>query len=298
MNSFEAMIFYGSINRKRWCLNFPCSRQPTFSKSPSLKSLAKLVPLLQREDAASLNGRMFSTANRDTIIKHPDMHALEKVCYVNGHRLCELLCKADLGEAELAEKLAFSEQTIRNYLTSTPDLPWKASLKKVHQLATEFKVDVRELTLDIATPPADSLSRAIEAADHRFMGDPEKCRSIAGIWDCESADIPIPGQLDYTHTIPWSARAEIIQTGSFFLAKGIDKDEDVVLARGTLLETGNIVRFAYWIEHPRKREYGSGLLVLNGAGNLMEGFFLGRDAGQSSKGLLLAKIVFKLVDNP
>lgn len=220
----------------------------------------------------------------------------EKDCYVNGDRFCELMCNSGMNEAQLADKLGFAVQTIRNYLSSTLTKPWKASLKKVHQLATVFNADVRDLMLDIGNTPVDSLTRAIDAAEHRFMGDPLNCRSIAGIWECTSEDVPIPGQLEYTHTIPWAARSEITQTGSRFEAKGLDKDEDVILARGALLENGNFVRFTYFVEHRRLRQYGSGLLEFKGDGKTMEGYFLGRDAGQSTNGLLLAKIIFKLVE--
>jgi hypothetical protein len=85
-----------------------------------------------------------------------------------------------------------------------------------------------------------------------------------------------------------------LQVGNTFVARGVDKDEDIVFAEGLLLEGGNFVRFKYFLTHDRLRQYGTGLLEFLGDGQTMQRYFLGRDAGQCRNGIILAKIIFKL----
>ncbi len=70
----------------------------------------------------------------------------------------------------------------------------------------------------------------------------------------------------------------IDQSGNAFEVTGDDKDGDAVFAAGNLMEDGNWVRFEYWIDNVRLREYGVGMMHYHGDGATLEGLFLGRDA--------------------
>lgn len=216
--------------------------------------------------------------------------------YVNGEAIIKLLCEAGISSTQLANLLNLSPTTIANYEASSAHSPHLADTKKLQQIADHFRVTLKGLILAPASIESgkNGLEKEIRAAEQRFAGSENHCRSIAGTWHASSEDVPIPGELEYTHTIPWEASSEIIQVGNTFVARGVDKDEDIVLAEGLLLEGGNFVRFNYFLTHNRLRQYGTGLMEFLGDGQTMQGYFLGRDAGQCRTGIILAKIVFRL----
>ena len=185
-----------------------------------------------------------------------------------------MLCDAELNTAQLAKSLKLSPTTIANYEASSVHSPHLADTKKLQRIADHLNVSVADLVLDSTCIESgkNGLKKEMQAVEDRFAGSANHCRSIAGTWHASSEDVPTPGELEYTHTIPWEASSEIIQLGNTFVARGVDKGEDIVLAEGLLLEGGNFVRFKYFLTHDRLRQYGTGLMEFLGDGQTMQGY--------------------------
>ncbi len=212
-----------------------------------------------------------------------------KVVIVCGQSLLERMTQLNFDEVQLARAAGVSEQTIRNYIGSNLQNPWHADSKSLKKVCVAIKALPEDLLLEIQATESLGLNRSI-VADQRFLGDPETVRSIAGKWNASSADLEVPGYLNYRQPIPWHGTITIEQNGNRFEAYGEDKDGDGVFANGALLEDGNWLRFDYWIDNPMLREYGTAMVEYKGCGKVIEGIFLGRDAGHSNIGLVLARI--------
>lgn len=209
--------------------------------------------------------------------------------FVDGTKLTALTMENEYSVSELAERAGVAEQTIRNYESSTTASPRAARRDVLQRVADALGASAEDLTLGIDIPARREDHRAA-MADWRFLGDPSTVRSIAGVWDASSRDVEIPGVVTYKHTIDWHGQLTIEQDGAHFIAHGTDKDDDGVFAKGVLLESGNWIRFDYWIDNQALREYGTALAEFKGDGRTIEGLFVGRDAGHSSNGLVVAHL--------
>lgn len=228
-------------------------------------------------------------------VSTPD-NRTRKVVIVCGQTLLTRMTQKCFDESQLARAAGVSEQTVRNYVSSSQESPWPADARSFQKVCKAIGALPEELQLALAASQTLEPQRAI-VADQRFLGDPEKVRNIAGKWLATSEDLEVPGYLTYRQPIPWHGTITIEQHGNQFEAYGEDKDGDGVLATGVLLECGNFLRFNYWIDNPMLREYGTAMVEYKGDGKTMEGIFLGRDAGHSSIGLVLARITLLRADN-
>lgn len=202
--------------------------------------------------------------------------------YIAGDKLVQRMTELGWDEARLAAKAKVCEQTVRNYQDSTPNDPHKVGPKIFHRVCTALGVVPSELTLTLQMPEATVLDR--------FLADPEKALKIAGKWNAVSEDLEIPGFISYTSPIPWHGQVVIETKGNQFKVHGVDKDGDCLRAEGVLLEGGNWLCFHYLIQNERLREYGTSLVNNKGDGKTIEGIFVGRDAGHSNIGLVVAKL--------
>ena len=215
-----------------------------------------------------------------------------EIVIVCGESLLKRMTQKSFDEAQLARAAGVSEQTVRNYVSSSRQNPWHADARSFKKVCKAIEALPEELQLVFRATPSLERQRAI-VADQRFLGDPETVRNIAGKWQATSEDLEVPGYLTYRQPIPWHGTITIEQNGYQFDAFGEDKDGDGVFARGVLLEDGNWLRFDYWIDNSMLREYGTAMVEYRGDGKTMEGIFLGRDAGHSSIGLVLARITLE-----
>lgn len=215
--------------------------------------------------------------------------------YVCGERLLARMTELGFDEAKLALKAGVSEQTVRNYLSSTASQPWNANSKSYERVCAALKLESASLRLEMTRPNTPNYDHAM-LADQRFLGDPDTVRSIVGSWHAQSVDLEIPGYLSYKSPIPWHGQIVIEQFGNQFEAHGEDKDGDGVFACGVLMEDGNWLRFDYWIDNTMLREYGTAMVEYKGDGKTIEGIFMGRDAGHSNIGLVVAKLTLTRVD--
>ena len=229
------------------------------------------------------------------MVNNPIPIECRKVFYVSGERLLVRMTELGLEEASLASKANVSEQTIRNYLSSTLNQPWTANSKSYERVCVALEVDPTDLRLEMVPPASPNHDRAV-LADQRFLGDPQTVRSIAGHWNASSIDLEIPGFVSYKNPIPWHGQVLIEQFGNRFDASGVDKDGDDVIASGVLLEDGNFMRFDYWIDNSALRQYGTSMVEFKGDGRTIEGIFVGRDAGHSNIGLVIAKLTLTRVE--
>lgn len=219
----------------------------------------------------------------------------QMVRYVLGEQLLRCIQEAGLTEEQLAQRACVSPQTVRNYQGSGPDAPWAFKEDKLAAICRVLKCDP-ETMKGVTTRPKMAVDADVELADLRFSGNPDTVRSITGKWRAESIDITIPDFITYTAAVPWHADLEIRQAGNRFEAHGNDKDDDGVFARGTLLESGNWIRFTYWIDNERLREYGTAMVEYKGCGRKMEGLFMGRDCGNSSIGMVVARLTLTRIE--
>jgi len=215
--------------------------------------------------------------------------------FVDGEAILKAMQAKHLTEVQLAKRANVAEQTVRNYIGSTEQNPWPAGSPQFQQVCQVLKLDHGKAQIEGAehsTPHED----VGVCADLRFLGDPTTVRRIDGEWRAESVDVEIPGVVTYTNPVPWYAELTIKQYGNRFEARGIDKDDDGVFAVGALLEDGNWIRFEYWIDNLKLREYGTALAEYRGCGRVIEGLFMGRDHGHSSNGMVVAKLTLTRVE--
>jgi len=198
--------------------------------------------------------------------------------------------EAGLDESRLSSLAGVSEQTIRNYLRSTEQSPWIASSQVVQRVSKALKIEANCLKVEIqaADPPATEEELI---TDMRFMANPTNVRTVAGKWNASSVDLEIPGVITYQRKTDWHAVIEIRQNGNQIEAVGEDKDGDGIFAKGSLYENGNWLRFNYWVDNTRLRQYGAAMVEYKGDGRTIEGIFVGRDGPhESSMGLVVSKI--------
>jgi len=209
---------------------------------------------------------------------------------VDGDALMTAMNARQLDEATLARKAGVSEQTIRNYLNSTAARPWAASPASIAKVCSPLGIEAEDIEIEVLAPTAPDTDREL-VADMRFLADPENVRRIDGRWKAVSIDLEIPEFVTYQQTTEWEAELVVTQAGSDFEAKGEDMDGDGVYACGRLFEGGSWIRFNYWIENPRLRQYGVSMVEFKGDGNTIEGLFVGRDGPHdSNKGMVVSKI--------
>lgn len=200
-----------------------------------------------------------------------------------------------LTEETLARKAGVAEQTIRNYLSSCDTQPWNANSKAFRRVCDVLNSKTSELHMELEETTTPNHDEAI-LANQRFIAAPDTVRAIAGKWNAASEDLEIPGYLSYKSRIAWHGQLTIEQTGARFEAFGVDKDQDGVLVTGVLTEHGNYLKFEYYLENPKLRQYGTGMVEYKGDGKTLEGIFIGRDAGHSNIGLVVAKLTLTRAD--
>lgn len=219
-----------------------------------------------------------------------------RVFVVSGDRLLAKMTELKLTEAMLADAAGVSEQTIRNYVGSTQQAPWFANSAVIGKVSHALKVAPGDLQVPVLAPDPPNSDRAL-IAEMRFLADPQTVRTIGGMWNAVSIDLEIPGFVTYKRTVHWHAVLEVRQNGNLFEAEGKDKDNDGVFASGTLFEDGNWLRFNYWIDNSRLREYGTAMAEYKGDGKTIDGIFVGRDGPhESSAGLVVSRITLTRAD--
>ncbi len=217
-----------------------------------------------------------------------------RIFFVDGIQLEKAMLASNLTEKQLARKAGVSEQTIRNYLNSTPAKPWPAKSIQFQTVCGILRIDHVDAQIERDEPLTPNQEIGV-FADLRFLGDPKTVRRMDGRWRAENIDVEIPGVVSYTAPTPWSAELTIQQFGNRCDATGIDKDDDGVFACGSLLEDGNWILFKYWIDNPSMRSYGTAMVEYKGCGRKMEGLVMGRDHGHSSTGMAVAKLTLTRV---
>ncbi|MCA9259837.1 MAG: helix-turn-helix transcriptional regulator [Planctomycetales bacterium] len=149
---------------------------------------------------------------------------------VCGEKLLQLMLANELDEITLARQAKVSEQTIRNYLSSTQGKPRKVDRAKLRAVAAALDCRLEELLIPACTEADESLVEEIGAA---FFGtlpggpaDRDQVRDISGRWIVRASlldDGEESRQGDENE--PWSDEfaVEIVQAGPRFHAKMVSK---------------------------------------------------------------------------
>lgn len=213
-----------------------------------------------------------------------------------GNRLLAKMNEMNYTEARLASAAEVSEQTIRNYLTSTANKPWPAKRDQLNRVMKALGAEPEDVQVEVLVPDPPESDRKL-LAEMRFLANPKTVRDVGGKWNAVSQDLQIPGVLTYQRTSEWHGILEVKQQGNHFEAEGEDKDSDAIYASGALFEDGNWLRFHYLIDNARLREYGTAMAMFKGDGKTIEGIFIGRDGPhESSLGLVVSRFVLTRVE--
>jgi transcriptional regulator with XRE-family HTH domain len=211
--------------------------------------------------------------------------------YIDGNRLLEVMNRCNLTERDLARSGGVSEQTVRNYLSSTAAKPRKANSRIYSRICDALGIEVEELML----PFQDSIpgGTSAEQLDSRLIGNSSGFKSLEGNWHVSSefSDPSSAAVTASTRTF-FQGRVTVRQLAVRIEIRGSDPRFDL-FAKGSLLENGRWLRMTLWAEGPKAVHYGQALLNYSDCGGRLEGTYQGREAYCETSTMLIGKFSMK-----